>query len=95
MEACEIFRKEVSVPCTACRYCVDGCPAKIGIPEFLAVYNRYKTDGVWALRGLDGVESDGKPADCVACGACAEHCPQNIGIPGLMRELAALREKNE
>lgn len=93
MEACEIFRREVSVPCTACRYCVDGCPTKISIPEFLAVYNRYKTDGVWALDDLDDIESDGKPADCIACGACAEHCPQNIDIQGLMRELAVLREK--
>lgn len=40
--ACELFKKQVSVPCTACRYCCDGCPAQIEIPKFLALYNSYK-----------------------------------------------------
>lgn len=89
--ACELFKKQVSVPCTACRYCCDGCPAQIEIPKFLALYNSYKTDGPWALNGYDAVESKGKPGDCIGCGACMEHCPQGIQIPNIMKELAALK----
>ena len=36
------FHDELSVPCTACRYCTDGCPARIDIPDVLAAYNRYR-----------------------------------------------------
>ncbi len=90
MQACEAFRKQVSVPCTACRYCCDGCPMKIDIPAYLDVYNTYKTDGSWALNRMDSIESEGKPADCIGCGACAGHCPQSIRIPEIMSELAEL-----
>ena len=93
MRAAEAFKKQVSVPCTACRYCYDGCPAQINIPAFLAVYNRYKTDGPWALNqmnGVDSVGSVGKPAVCVNCGACTGHCPQGIAVPEIMAELARL-----
>ncbi len=89
--ACEAFRKEVQVPCTACRYCCDGCPAEINIPALLEVYNHYKTDGPWALNELKKIDSKGMPKDCIACGACAEHCPQNIDIKGIMQELAAIK----
>lgn len=92
MRACAAFKKEVSVPCTACRYCCDGCPAQINIPAFLAVYNSYKTDGPWALNQLEQVESAGKPADCISCGACTEHCPQSIPVPDIMAELKALTQ---
>jgi predicted aldo/keto reductase-like oxidoreductase len=89
--ACEAFRKEVRVPCTACRYCCDDCPAQINIPAVLEVYNRYKTDGPWALNALKGIDSQGMPKDCIACGACMEHCPQNIDIKGIMQELAEIQ----
>lgn len=89
MHACEVFRKQVSVPCTACRYCCDDCPVEINIPAVLEVYNRYKTDGKGALNDMGDVESKGKAEDCIACGACTAHCPQNIAIKDIMQELAA------
>ena len=88
--AAEAFKKQVSVPCTACRYCCDGCPMEINIPAFLSVYNSYKTDGPWALNQMGGVDSVGKPVDCINCGACTEHCPQSINVPEIMAELAKL-----
>lgn len=90
MSACEVFKKAISVPCTSCRYCCDGCPMKIDIPAYLNLYNSYKTDGSWALGRMGSIESEGKPADCIGCGACAGHCPQSIQIPKIMSELAAL-----
>ena len=91
-DACAAFRKEVSVPCTGCRYCCDGCPAEINIPAMLEVYNKSKTDGIWELNRLEKVESVGKPADCVGCGACQSECPQGIEIPKLMAEMAAYKK---
>lgn len=87
-KACDMFHEQVKVPCTACRYCTDGCPAKINIPEVLKVYNAYKLDGPWALMGMRNVDSEGKPTDCIQCGACTVECPQSISVPEIMQELA-------
>ena len=78
------------MPCTGCRYCCDDCPAQINIPAVLEVYNKYKTDGIWALERLKTIDSVGKPADCVGCGACEGHCPQNIRVPQVMEALKGL-----
>ncbi len=88
-KVCEKFHSKLVVPCTACRYCTEDCPMSINIPEWLKLYNEYKTDGIWPLKGKkDHVDSVGKPADCIACGACMGHCPQGISIPDHMSELA-------
>ena len=31
-----IFRGMNLIPCTACRYCTDGCPRQIAIPDLFA-----------------------------------------------------------
>lgn len=87
LEAGEVFKNQIQVPCTGCRYCVAECPMQINIPAYLGVYNDYKVDGPWALNGLKKVESQGKFTDCIGCGACTGHCPQNINIPAIMAEL--------
>lgn len=89
-KACQVFQSNVKVPCTACRYCCDGCPASINIPEVLKVYNKFKVDGKDALNGLKNIQTEGMPGDCVSCGACTGHCPQNINVPEIMQELAGL-----
>jgi len=97
MELCEkvcgMFKNQVVVPCTSCRYCVDGCPSGIIIPEFLKVYNNYKLQGEWALHDAKNIESKGIPRDCVECGACIGQCPQGIKVPEFMKELAKAMEK--
>ena len=35
----EIFRRMNLIPCTACRYCISGCPMGIPIPEMFAAMN--------------------------------------------------------
>ena len=35
----EIFKGMNLIPCTACRYCTDGCPKQIAIPDVFAVMN--------------------------------------------------------
>ena len=92
MEACSLFRSQLQVPCTACRYCTPNCPMEINIPEFLRVYNDYKVGGMMALGKANAIQSGGRPGDCIGCGSCASHCPQNIDIPGVMSQLAEALE---
>lgn len=88
LSVCEKFRRQISVPCTACRYCCDGCPEGIDIPAMMEIYNDYKLSGAWGLGKK--LKKAGKSAfDCIGCGACEAHCPQSIAIPDVMKELAA------
>ena len=89
-EACDLFRKSMQVPCTGCRYCTEGCPVQINIPEYMKVYNDYKVNGRDELKKAADIDTEGTPADCVGCGACEAACPQSIKIPEIMAELAEL-----
>ena len=88
MEACDIFRAQVNISCTACRYCCDNCPVHINIPQVLSIYNRFRLEGSWALSDLDNLDSETGPTDCTGCGACTGHCPQGIDVPAIMEELS-------
>lgn len=85
-KARELFKDQIQVPCTSCRYCCDDCPKKIDIPGVLSVYNDYKLNGNWALDRLKKSENAG-PKDCIGCKKCIAHCPQSIDIPNIMSEL--------
>lgn len=88
-EAARKFEGQVQVPCTSCRYCCDGCPSQINIPEWLALYNRYKLEGEWIIKCFaPEIKSEGKPEQCIQCGACSGMCPQSIDIPSFMTGLA-------
>ena len=41
-QAAEITRKSITIGCTSCRYCTDGCPQSIPIPSLFTVYNDYR-----------------------------------------------------
>lgn len=86
-KARDMFKNQIQVPCTACRYCCDECPKKIDIPDVLSAYNEYKINGDWAL---DRIKKSDKasPKDCIGCGKCMNHCPQSIEIPKIMKELS-------
>jgi len=92
-KALELFKKDMTVPCTDCKYCIDNdtCPQKINIPKFLDVYNVYKVDGDSALRFMADVESVGQPLDCIDCGECSSVCPQSIDLVPIMQEMAAYK----
>ena len=77
----EILRCQDAIPCTNCRYCVDGCPRGILIPDHFAAYNAQKQGKEAPLPG------GGDPAGCVGCRQCEQICPQHLPITHLLRQL--------
>ena len=82
------------VPCTACRYCCDGCPMELDIPYLLQCYNDYKfaTTMTPSMR-IDALSEDKRPATCINCGQCMHACTQGIDVPSALAELAEMYEK--
>ena len=84
-----------SVPCTACRYCVDGCPVGLDIPQLISFYNQLLVNPVDMQVGIQAstIPEDKQPSACIGCGACSAICPQNIDIPAIMQDLAEKLKK--
>ena len=91
--ALDAYRKKVTVPCTACRYCVEGCPQAISIPDLFARYNQFAVGGDRDRFRTEYAGFDPNAEACVACGACVEICPQHIDIPAMMKTLAEKARK--
>ncbi len=90
------IRTSHHVPCTACRYCVDGCPMGIPIPNYMELYNiqyrgKYLRTGENAVNEYTALEDKGaKPSDCVQCRSCERSCPQHIEISEILKDVTAL-----
>jgi hypothetical protein len=96
-QAAKILSALPAIPCTACRYCVDGCPVSIPIPEYFALYNEDQLN----LR-------EGRPVDreayqklaangalasaCVGCKQCEHACPQHLNVTGWLERVAKTYE---
>ena len=87
-QVCAILRSQNQVPCTACRYCVEGCPKKIQIPDVLACLNLRRQLKYAVDKYREATANGGKASDCVKCGKCEKVCPQHLPIRELLAETA-------
>ena len=92
----EIFRSMNLIPCTACRYCVEGCPQKISIPDLFAVMNAKMIYHDWNADYYYNevhTKQGGKASDCIKCGKCEKACPQHLHIRDMLVDVAKEFEK--
>ena len=90
----DIYKGMNAIPCTACRYCTDGCPMGIRIPDIFAAYNNRKLFHDWnAASFYRTFTKDSSPADCIQCGQCEGICPQQLNIIELIQQVREEFEK--
>ncbi len=95
----EIIQSKASIACTSCRYCVEGCPQKIAIPDYFKLANNVSKYGEPMLARAKGrysqlVEKDamGRASECVKCGQCEAHCPQHLPVAQYLEDVAKVFE---
>lgn len=81
-----MFNKQ-QFQCTGCRYCCDGCPSEINIPEVIRILNAvnvFPTDKRPARIYRELVLHSAKAGACVSCGQCEKVCPQHLPLTSIM-----------
>ncbi len=94
----ETMCSEQFIPCTSCRYCIDGCPEHILIPDLFACMNAKKQHKDWNSDFYYTdvyTKNNGKASDCIKCGMCEEACPQHLEIRKLLEMVAEQFEKED
>ncbi|MBR0144075.1 MAG: aldo/keto reductase [Clostridia bacterium] len=91
----EIINEEITVPCTGCSYCTEGCPMGIPIPKFFSLYNEDMREDLsqkgWTVNYTNYellAEKTAKASDCLACGQCEGVCPQHLSIIDFLKSVA-------
>ena len=84
-EIASLIKQKKLIPCTGCRYCVEGCVKKIDIPAMFANLNKkiLNSDFDETLYSQI-ILNKGRASDCVKCGKCENECPQHLPIRELL-----------
>lgn len=93
----DIIKAKGSIPCTACKYCMDVCPQNIAIPDLFSDMNAKIIFNNWGSGYYYGIhtKNNGKASDCIKCGKCEKICPQHLSIRNLLEDVAEAFEKKE
>ena len=91
-KAQEALDQDKSIPCTGCRYCTEGCPMNIPIPDIFTVENRRFGSPEFRSRREYSIatQGKGKASDCIQCGQCEAACPQQLPIISLLEKCRVL-----
>ncbi|MDE6294411.1 MAG: aldo/keto reductase [Clostridiales bacterium] len=93
---CAVFKGMNLIACTACRYCTDGCPQKISIPDLFSCLNTKNIYHDWNADYYYNevhTKNGGKASACIKCGKCEKACPQHLPIRELLKDVAKEFEK--
>lgn len=93
--AADMINGNIAVACTGCSYCTEGCPMKIAIPKYFALYNEDKREVLSPSREWTAQKdyyenltmTFGSAGDCIGCGACESACPQHLPIIKYLKEV--------
>lgn len=91
----KIVQSKELIACTNCRYCVDGCPMHIAIPDYFKLMNHVSKFGSAQLpyvkkeyAELTGEKGKGPASACIRCGQCEDACPQRLPITSHLESVA-------
>ncbi len=90
-----ILHSKKLIACTACRYCTEGCPMKISIPDLFSCMNTKELTHDWNpdyYYNQVYTKQGGKASSCIKCGKCEKICPQHLPIRKLLVDVAATFE---
>ena len=108
-ELVKIYRKNIIVDCTACKYCMN-CPYGVNIPQNFAILNNVSSEKSiirkWMQRRsyrklvgdpekLNKEKTNGNALICTECGECVEKCPQEINIPEELKKVYMVLVQNK
>ncbi len=93
----EIVNASIAIPCTECRYCEQGCPKNIDIPDYFGLYNDLKalTKSSYfnpvrtqQINYANYVEAGrGAASECIGCKKCEKVCPQGLPIVDYLKDV--------
>lgn len=82
-----IYQGATTIPCTACRYCEEVCPAGIPISTVFAQVNALHRREGQPREDYAALEIKGDA--CVGCDGCTNACPQHLQVRRLVAKAHA------